>query len=116
MSGTRTGANARSGPSIPEAARTARLVSIRLTPEDRELLDAAAARLGSRTRAVRAGLAALATLDAIAERLREGPVLLTLDGEDVALRLLRAPVPPCEVAAEGAGPGIHEALAGLRER
>jgi hypothetical protein len=51
--------------------------------------------------------------------LREGPVLLTLDrGDhgDVVLRLLRVPVPPCGVAAEGAGPGLHEALLGLRCR
>ena len=59
-------------------------------------------------RAVHEGLLAL---------LAEGPVLLTLDAHgDVILRLLREPVPPCGVVASGAGPGIHEALLGLRRR
>lgn len=49
------------------------------------------------------------------ELLDEGPVLLTLDSHgDVVLRPLREPVPPCGVVASGAGPGIHEALLGLR--
>lgn len=49
--------------------------------------------------------------------LREGPILLTTDeGGDVIVRLLRGPVPILSVAAEGAGPGLEEALAGLRQR
>lgn len=51
------------------------------------------------------------------ELLGEGPVLLTTDGSgDVSARLLRGPVPPLSVVAEGAGPGLEEALAGLRLR
>lgn len=51
------------------------------------------------------------------ELLRDGPVLLTTDSTgDVIVRLLRGPVPPLSVAAEGAGPGLEEALAGLRLR
>lgn len=57
--GTRTGANARSGPSQPEATRKDKLLSIRLSAADRALLDTLAARLGSRTAVVRAALAAL---------------------------------------------------------
>lgn len=49
----------RSGPSIPESARTARLVSLRLDPETRARLDAAAEVWGSRSAVVRAGLDAL---------------------------------------------------------
>jgi len=59
-------------------------------------------------RAIHEGLLAL---------LDEGPVLLTLDARgDVILRLLRAPVAPSTIVAEGAGPGLHEALLGLRQR
>lgn len=57
--GSRTGKDARSGPSIPEAERTAKLVSLRLTPEDRELLDELAKEHGSRTAVLRAGMEAL---------------------------------------------------------
>lgn len=49
--------------------------------------------------------------------LEEGSVLLTLDGRgDVILRVLREPVGPSTIVAEGAGPGLHEALLGLRRR
>jgi hypothetical protein len=58
-------------------------------------------------RAIHEGLLAL---------LDRGPVLLTLDRGDVILRLLREPVPPCGVVAQGAGPGLHEAIVGMRER
>lgn len=48
--------------------------------------------------------------------LQEGPILLTTDSTgDVIVRLIRGPVPPLSVAAEGAGPGLEEALAGLRQ-
>lgn len=57
--GSRTGENARSGPSLSEADRTAKLVSLRLTPEDRELLDELAKEYGSRTAVLREGMAAL---------------------------------------------------------
>lgn len=57
--GTRTGANARSGPSQPEEKRKDKLLSLRLSDADRALLDTLAARLGSRTAAIRAALAAL---------------------------------------------------------
>jgi hypothetical protein len=53
--------------------------------------------------------------EGLLELLREGPVLLALDAHgDVILRLLRAPVAPSTIVAEGAGPGLHEALVGLR--
>lgn len=57
--GSRTGANARSGPSIPESERASKLLSIRLSPEARARLDAAAEVWGSRSAAVVAGLDAL---------------------------------------------------------
>lgn len=50
---------ARSGPSLPEERRTARLLSLRLTPALRARLDAAAARYGSRPAALDAALDAL---------------------------------------------------------
>lgn len=59
-------------------------------------------------RAIHEGLLAL---------LAEGPVLLSLDAHgDVILRLLREPLSPSTVVASGAGPGIHEAIVGLRHR
>lgn len=57
--GSRTGKDARSGPSIPEAERTSKLISLRLTPEDRALLDQLAEEYGSRTAVLREGMAAL---------------------------------------------------------
>lgn len=50
----------------------------------------------------------------LADLLRSAPVLLLPDRGDVIVRALREPVPPLSVIAEGAGPGIAEALAGLR--
>jgi len=44
--GSRTGDNARSGPSLPEDERDAKVVTARLAPEAREALDAVAARWG----------------------------------------------------------------------
>lgn len=44
--GSRTGENARSGPSIPLAQRRRRPLEITLSPEARQLLDAEAARTG----------------------------------------------------------------------
>lgn len=58
-SGSRTGKDARSGPSLPEDQRTDRLLSLRLSPELRARLDAAAERHGSRPRALAAALDAL---------------------------------------------------------
>jgi hypothetical protein len=57
--GSRIGKDARSGPNVPEAERTARLVSLRLTPEDRELLDQLAEEYGSRSAVLREGMALL---------------------------------------------------------
>jgi hypothetical protein len=57
--GSRTGKDARSGPNVTEAERTARLVSLRLTPEDRELLDQLAEEYGSRSAVLREGMALL---------------------------------------------------------
>jgi len=50
---------ARSGPSVPEADRAAKLVSLRLRPETRELLDRLAEKHGSRTAVLEAGMALL---------------------------------------------------------
>ena len=44
--GSRTGDNARSGPSLPEDERDAKVVTARLSPEARDALDAVAARWG----------------------------------------------------------------------
>lgn len=57
--GTRRGKAARSGPAVPEARCTSKLLSIRLDPATRARLDAAAEVWGSRSAAVRAGLDAL---------------------------------------------------------
>lgn len=58
--GSRTGKDARSGPSIPEADREAKVVTMRLSPEDREQLDQLAEVYGSRAAVLREGMALLA--------------------------------------------------------
>jgi hypothetical protein len=107
----------------PETAqrRASGQIAVRIPPET-------AARLRERAAEHPGGLSGLvASLDTdpaedraahagLLELLDRGPVLLTLDRGDVVLRLLREPVPPCGVVAQGAGPGLHEALVGLRER
>lgn len=111
----------------PEAAerRAAGQLAIRVSPELAEAIRRAAA---SHPGGVSGWLAdaARAHLDPdareaadvhewLADLLRGGaPVLLIPDRGDVIVRALRAPVPVCGVLAEGAGPGIAEALAGLR--
>lgn len=123
--GTRTGKNARSGPSgpsTPRAARTRRPVEITLSDEARAALDAESERTGRpRSQLVEALVVADPDEDrqiheGLLALLAEGPVLLALDRGDVVLRLLREPVGPSTIVAEGGGPGIHEALLGLRRR
>ncbi len=101
-------------------ARAAGQLAVRIAPE-------AAARIRERASDHPGGVSGLvaslaedrpAPVEAwLHDLLREGPILLTTDGAgDVSARLLRGPVPPLSVAAEGAGPGLEEALAGLRLR
>lgn len=54
--------------------------------------------------------------EGLVDLLREGPVLLALDRGDVVLRVLREPVGPSTIVAEGGGPGPHEAIVGLRRK
>lgn len=111
----------------PEAAerRAAGQLAIRVSPELAEAIRRAAAShpggvSGWLADAARAHFAPDAREDAevhsgLADLLRSAPVLLLLpDRGDVIVRALRSPVPVCGVIAEGAGPGIAEALAGLR--
>ncbi len=107
----------------PETAqrRASGQIAVRIPPET-------AARLRERAAEHPGGLSGLvASLDTdpaedravhagLLELLDRGPVLLTLNRGDVLVRLLLDPVPPCGVIASGAGPGIHEALLGMRER
>lgn len=109
-------------PRYTEATAQARRegdLRIRLLPEEAQAFRAWAEECG--------GLAALvrhllrersAPVEAwLHDLLQEGPILLTTDSTgDVIVRLIRGPVPPLSVAAEGAGPGLEEALAGLRQR
>lgn len=123
--GTRTGKNARSGPSgasTPRAARTRRPVEVTLSDEARAVLDAESERTGRpRSQLVEALVVADPDEDrqiheGLLALLAEGPVLLTLDRGDVLLRVLREPIPPSTIVAEGGGPGIHEAILGLRSK
>lgn len=104
--------------------REAAQLAIRVSPELAEAIRQAAAShpggvSGWLADAARAHLAPDAREDAevhsgLADLLRSAPVLLLPDRGDVIVRVLREPVPVCGVLAEGAGPGIAEALAGLR--
>jgi len=62
--GSRTGENARSGPSLPEDERDAKIITARLAPEAREALDAVATRWGLSRSATIARLA----VEALARR------------------------------------------------
>jgi len=120
-----TGKKRRGGKPVytPETAqrRASGQIAVRIPPET-------AARLRERAADHPGGLSGLvASLDSspsedravhagLLELLDRGPVLLTLARGDVLVRLLLDPVPPCGVVASGAGPGLHEALLGLRER
>lgn len=112
-------------PRYTEATAQARRegdLRIRLLPEEAQAFRAWAEECGGLAALVRHLLRERSDRPApveawLHELLQGGPILLTTDGaEDVIVRLLRGPVPPLSVAAQGAGPGLEEALAGLRLR